>query len=131
MSRFGWPLTILVRTSVRYSSGSIVQLTGLDQRGDSGPVFGAAVRSREQRIFPGGTFDGIVVELFPARQGVTDGFGKLALLTDQTKFCPQPRFKGIDEWSTFLLPDGATFVGAAATDVLLDGVKHSDMLIWA
>jgi hypothetical protein len=26
-----------------------------------------------------------------------------------------------------LLPDGATFVGAPATDVFLDGVEHSDM----
>jgi hypothetical protein len=60
-------------------------------------VFGAAIRSREQRIFPverdgaDGAFDGIVVELdtaivdearqtFPARQGVPDCFGELALL---------------------------------------------------
>ena len=109
----------------------IVQFTGLDQRGDGGPVFGAAIRACEQSIFPverdgaDGAFDGVVVKLdtaivdeagqaLPARQGVTDGFGKLALLTDEAKFCPQPRFKGIDERPTFLLPDGAAFVGAAA-----------------
>src|SRR5664279_3018879 len=117
----------------------IVQLTGLDQRGDGGPVFGATIRTCEQSIFPverdeaDGAFDSVVVELdaaivdkerqaLPARQGVTDGFGELALLTDQSKFFPQPRFKGIDEWLTFLLPDGATFVGASATDVSLGGV---------
>ena len=48
-------------------------------------------------------------------------------MTDQTKFCPQPLFKGIDERLTFLLPDGATFVGAATTDVFLDGVERCDM----
>ena len=83
-------------------------------------------------------FDGVVVELdaaivdearqaFPARQGVADGFGEFALLTDKTEFCPQPGFESIDERSTFLLPDGATFVGAAAADVLLDGVERGDM----
>src|SRR5580692_296764 len=108
-------------------------------------MLSAAVRPCEQSIFPGerdgadGAFDGVVVELdaaivdearqaFPARQGVTDGFSQLALLADQSKFCPQPRFKGIDERLTFLLPDGATFVGAAATDVFLDGVERGDML---
>jgi hypothetical protein len=30
----------------------VVQLTGFDQGGDDGPMFGAAVRSCEQRIFP-------------------------------------------------------------------------------
>jgi hypothetical protein len=30
----------------------VVQLTGFDQRGDNGPVLGAAVRACEQRIFP-------------------------------------------------------------------------------
>ena len=95
-------------------------------------MLGTAVRPREQRILSverdgtDGAFDSVVVDLdaaivdearqaFPARQGVTDGFGELALLTDQTKFCPQPRFKGIDEWSTFLLPDGATFDKASAS----------------
>jgi hypothetical protein len=66
-------------------------------------------------------------QAFPLRQGITNGFGEPALLTDQTKFCPQPWFKGIDEWSTFLLPDGATFVGAAAADVFVDGVERCDM----
>ena len=73
-------------------------------------VLGATIRACEQSIFPverdgaDGAFDGIVVELdaaivdearqaFPARQGVADGFGEFALLTDQSKFCPQPRFK--------------------------------------
>jgi hypothetical protein len=51
----------------------------------------------------------------------------LLFLTDQAKFCSQPRFKGIDKWSTFLLPDGATFVGTAATDVFLGGVERGDM----
>lgn len=81
-------------------------------------MFGAAIRTGEQSIFPverdgtDGAFDGIVVELdttivdkarqaFPARQGVADSFGEFALLTDQAKFCPQPRLKGIDEGPAF------------------------------
>ena len=87
-----------------------------------------------------GAFDGVVVELdaaivdearqaFPARQRVADGFGKFALLADQAKFCPQPRFKGIDERSTFLLPDSATFAAAVATDVLFDGVQRGDAML--
>ena len=122
----------------------VVEFAGLDERSDGGPVFGAAIRSREQRIFPverdgaDGAFDGIVVELdtaivdearqtFPARQGVPDCFGELALLADQTKFCAQPWFKGIDKRLTFLLPDGATFIGAAATDVFLDGIERGNV----
>lgn len=75
----------------------VVEFAGLDQRCDGGPVVGAAVGAREQRIFPvlrdraDGSFDGVVVELdaaivekpgeaLPARQGVTDGLGELALL---------------------------------------------------
>jgi len=47
----------------------VVQLTGLDQRSDGGPVFGAAIRAGEQSIFSierdgaDGAFDGILVEL--------------------------------------------------------------------
>ena len=74
----------------------VVEFAGFDQRSDSGPVLGAAVGAGEQCIFPvqrdraDGPFDGVVVELdaaivdearqaLPARQGVTDGFGKFAL----------------------------------------------------
>ena len=63
----------------------VVQVTSLDQGGDGGPVFGAAIRACEQSIFPAegdganGAFDGVVVELdativkearqaFPARR---------------------------------------------------------------
>jgi hypothetical protein len=47
----------------------VVQLAGFDQRGDGGPVLGASVRTREQRILSverdraDGAFDGVVVEL--------------------------------------------------------------------
>ena len=81
----------------------VVQLAGFDQRRDSGPMLGATVGARKQRIFPVErdrayrALDGIVVELdaaivdevrqaLPARQGVADGFGEFALLADKTKF---------------------------------------------
>src|SRR2546430_4913891 len=96
-------------------------------------MLGAAVRTCEQCIFPverdgaDGALDGVVVEFdaaivdearqaFPARQGVTDGLGELALLADQAEFCTQPRLKGIDSRPAFLLANGATLVGTAATD---------------
>ena len=47
----------------------IVELTGFDEGGDGGPMFGAAIRTGEQCVFPvqrDGTdraLDGIVVEL--------------------------------------------------------------------
>ena len=47
----------------------VIELTGLDQRGDGGPVFGATIRTCEQCILPikrdgaDGAFDGVVVEL--------------------------------------------------------------------
>ena len=58
MELFGLPLTILVRTSVRYLSGSTVA-----------QCFGAAIRAREQCIFAierdgaDRSFDGIVIDL--------------------------------------------------------------------
>src|SRR5258706_74078 len=91
-------------------------------------MLGAAIRTCEQCIFPverdgaDGALDGVVVEFdaaivdearqaFPARQGVTDGLGELALLADQAEFCTQPRLKGIDSRPAFLLANGATRVG--------------------
>ena len=67
-------------------------------------MLGTTVRTCEQRILSverdraDRSLDGVVVELdaavvdesrqpFPARQGVADGLGKLALLTDQAKLC--------------------------------------------
>ena len=53
----------------------VVQLTGFDQGCDGGPMFGAAVRTCEQRIFPvecdgaDRPFDGIVVEFDAAVVG--------------------------------------------------------------
>ena len=47
----------------------VVQLAGFDQRGDGGPMFGASVRPREQRVLSverdraDGSLDGVVVEL--------------------------------------------------------------------
>jgi hypothetical protein len=47
-------------------------------------------------------------------------------LTDEPEFLLQPRFECIDKRAAALLSDSATFVGAAATDVLLDGIERSD-----
>lgn len=112
---------------------NIVQLTGFDQRSDGGPMVGAAVRTCKQRVFPvqrdrtDGAFDGVVVELnaaiidearqaLPARERITDGVGKLALLADQTEFCAQPLLECLGERPAFLLADEPALLGAAAAD---------------
>lgn len=81
----------------------VVEFAGFDQRSDSGPVLGTTVGASEQCIFPvqrdraDGPFDGVVVELdaavveepgeaLPARQGVADGLGELALLAISPSF---------------------------------------------
>ena len=69
---------------------------------------GASIGTHEQHVLPverdrvDGALDGVVIEFdanvfdkarqaVPARQGVADGSGELALLADQTEFCAQPR----------------------------------------
>src|SRR5258708_30437117 len=107
-------------------------------------MLGAAIRTCEQCIFPverdgaDGALDGVVVEFdaaivdearqaFPARQGVTDGLGELALLADQPEFCTQPRLKGIDSRPALLLANAATPVGTAATAVFVAVIERRDL----
>jgi hypothetical protein len=47
---------------------------------------------------------------------VTVRLGEFALLADKPEFFPQPRFERVKKGAAFLLPDDATFVGAAAAD---------------
>lgn len=65
-----------------------------------------------QRDRADGAFDGVVVELdaaiidearqpLPARERITDGVCKLALLTDQTEFCTQPLCKCLGKRPAF------------------------------
>src|SRR5205823_3957542 len=72
----------------------VVQLAGLDQGRDGGPMFGASVRAGKQRVLPverywaDGALDGVVVEFdaavidearqaLPARHGIADGRSEL------------------------------------------------------
>jgi hypothetical protein len=108
-------------------------------------MFGSAIGAREQRIFSGkcdrsdGSFDNVVVEFdaavideerqaVPSRQGIADRHGQFALLADQCELCPQPWLDRVDQRSAFLLADQASFVGTAATDALLDGIKFGNQL---
>lgn len=81
-----------------------VELAGLDERGDDGPVFGAAVRAGEQGVLSGQGDGGRIdrstvlesismvpssmnrVRPLPSRQGVADDVGELALLADGVSF---------------------------------------------
>jgi hypothetical protein len=94
-------------------------------------VLGTAVRACEKRTFPiqrdrtDSAFDGIVLSSIaaiidearqarPARERITDGFGELALLTNQIELCVQPPFECLGKWPAFLLANEATLLGAAA-----------------
>ena len=79
-------------------------------RADSFPL-GQAKRDWSFRRFVVKCDSAIVDEAraFRARQCLTDGFGEFALLTEIRPVLPAA--KAIDERSTFLLPDGATFRG--------------------
>src|SRR3981189_947921 len=118
----------------------VVQLAGLDRGRDGGPMFGAPVRAGEQRILPAerdradGALDGVVVELdaavidearqaLPARQGITDGFSKLAFLADQAEFCAQPRLESVDQGAAFLGSDRSAFLGTSAPNIFLNRVE--------
>jgi hypothetical protein len=118
----------------------VVQLAGLDQGRDDGPMFGASVRAGEQRVFPierdraDGALDGVVVELdaavidearqaLPARQGIADGLGKLAFPADQAEFYAQPRLKRVDQGPAFQGSDRSALLRTSAPDIFLDGVE--------
>src|SRR5450432_4066079 len=118
----------------------VVQLAGLDQGRDGGPMLGASVRAGEQRVLSverdraDGALDGVVVELdaavidkarqaFPARQGITDGLGKFAFLADQAKFCAQPRLERVDQGTAFLGSNRLALLGTSASDIFLNRVE--------
>ena len=96
----------------------VVQLAGLDQGRNGGPMLGASVGTREQCVLPverdraDGALDVVVVEFdatvidearqaLPARQSVSDGLCKFAFLADQTEFYAQPRLERGDQGTAF------------------------------
>lgn len=106
-------------------------------------MLAAAVGAGEESILPvqrdgtDRTLDDIGVDLdatvieeaceaFPARERVADRFRELGLLADQRELGAQPGFEAIDDRPAPVLADGAPFLGAAAADVILDGVEAGD-----
>lgn len=90
-----------------------IELGGLDQRGQYGPVLGPAIGAGEKGVLaiegqrPDGPLDGVVVELDaaiiqeqgqarPARQRVADRLGQFGLLTDCLQTGAQPGLQGVD-----------------------------------
>ena len=120
-----------------------VELAGFHQRGDDDPMLATAVGAGEERVFaierdrPDGALDHVGVDLdatvveeareaLPAREGIADGFGELALLADEAELLSEPRLQRRDDGTTAGLPGGVTFLGGAATDVDLDLVERCD-----
>jgi hypothetical protein len=123
----------------------VVQLAGLYQGRDGGPMLGASVGTREQRVLPverdraDGALDGVVVELdaaivdearqaLPARQGIADGRSKLAFLADQAEFCAQPWLDRVGQGTAFQGSDRSALLGTSAPDIFLDGVEPGNPL---
>ena len=84
----------------------VVELAGLDQRGDRRPVLAAAVGAGKERVLavegerPDGALDDVGVDLdaaiveeaakaIPAREDVADGLRQLALLADERELLSQ------------------------------------------
>ena len=94
-----------------------VQLAGLDQRGENGPVLAAAVGACKERVLAverdgtDGALDGVGVELdaavvenaaqaLSAAEGVADRLGQLALLGDRLEARAQPELQSLNEGRT-------------------------------
>ena len=88
-----------------------VQLAGLDERGEYGPVLAAAVGAGEEGILaverngPDGSLDGVGVDLdaavveeeaepVPSGECIADRLGELALLADALELDLQPSVEG-------------------------------------
>src|SRR6516164_3058633 len=123
----------------------VVQLAGLDQRGDDRPAFRAAVGAGKERILAregerpdrsldrvGVDFDPPVVEeadeTVPVREPVADRLGELALAAQERKLFAQPWLELGDNRARPFLAGGASFVRLAAADVGLDPIERGDAL---
>ncbi len=60
-------------------------------------------------------------QAFPPRERIADRFSELCLLTDQSELGAQPEFEFIDDRPAPVQPGVASFLGAAATDILGSG----------
>jgi hypothetical protein len=127
-------------TSVKYASGSMsfnLQVSIRDA--PVGPMFGGSVRAREQRVLPAerdradGALDGVVVELdaavidearqaLPARQGITDGLGKIAFLADQAEFCAVKVFASAPRPTRTVTPSISTSIIPAPSSTECRGI---------
>ena len=65
-------------------------------------------------------------QAFPAGQHVTDRFGELCFLADESELCAQPRLQRINERLAFMAANTAPLIGVEAPDGFLDLVEHAD-----
>lgn len=120
-----------------------VELAGLHQRSDDGPLPAAAVGAREERVLaierdlPDRALDDVRVDLdaavveeageaLPAREGVADGLGELTLLADEAELLLKPWLQRRDDEAASGLAGGTAFLGRAAFDVGLDLIERRD-----
>lgn len=122
-----------------------VKLGGLDQAGDDRPVVAAVVGAGEQGVLtvepdgPDGPLDDVAVHLDaaflkehrqtgPARGGIADGIGQLALGADQREPGGEQSERRVDDRFAPVLARGAAGLGVLAADLVLDGVQRIDHL---
>lgn len=124
---------------------NVVELAGLDERGDHRPVLGAAIGAGEESVLAGqgdGTdrsfhrvridLDGSVLDeagqALPPGLRVADGLGQLALLADGPQAGLEPGLQGFEQGPGPGLARRATILGGSTADVGLDGVERHDPL---
>lgn len=120
-----------------------VELAGLDQRGDHGPVLGADVVTGEESVLAiqrdgaDGPLDGVVVELDPAvakeqAEAVPvfgDGFQRRAqrrFRPDASPVAGEPGVQVSDDRCGALLPGCETGRGITPADLRLDAIEFAD-----
>src|ERR1700676_864857 len=120
-----------------------VELAGLDDRGDAGPILRALIMPGEQRILAiennradaslddvGVKLDAAVVEEprepVPVVQGVADVIGNRRRGGDAGELLLEPSLERQHEGLAALLTHGASLIGAAAPDRLLDRIEGRD-----
>jgi hypothetical protein len=121
----------------------VVELAGLDQGGDDGPVLAATVGTGEQGVLAvqrdraDGALDGVGVELdaavveeagepVPELEGVADRLGEAGLAGQPTELGLEPGTKVLDQRPRAGLALGVAGLWITAADLRLDGVEGGD-----
>ena len=120
-----------------------VQFTGLYQRSQDRPIFGAVIMTREESILAGKglrahrTLDDVGVELdaaivekagkaVPVPEAVADDPSRIRAAREPPELMLKEDLERIDERARSCLVSGTALIGTSAADVLLDDIDLRD-----